>query len=117
LKPKARWKFNINLDRISCSIEEVSKYTPFDETVWISTCSATLQVWYQNFTGNVFTTHSELDTSGSTSIQSKYGDNFESAKFLKLWNTSLWNEHPRTKTDLRFDKATLVNEIYTPAGT
>jgi hypothetical protein len=44
LRPKPhRNSTFINLDRIRCSVQEVSNYTPSDETIWKSIRSATLQ--------------------------------------------------------------------------
>ncbi|KAJ7278743.1 hypothetical protein C8J57DRAFT_1059528 [Mycena rebaudengoi] len=44
LHPKTEWKSTfMNLDRIQCSVEEISKYTPSDEMVWKSVRSVTLQ--------------------------------------------------------------------------
>ncbi|KAJ7926692.1 hypothetical protein B0H13DRAFT_1599414 [Mycena leptocephala] len=39
----------VNLDRIRCSIEEISHYTPSDEAIWRSTRSVTLQRMTREF--------------------------------------------------------------------
>ncbi|KAJ7708639.1 hypothetical protein B0H17DRAFT_1030346 [Mycena rosella] len=44
LRPKPHHKYtSINLDRICCSVEEISKYTPTDEMIWKSIRTMTLQ--------------------------------------------------------------------------
>lgn len=44
LRPKPHRKSTfINLDQIPCSVQEISKYTPSDETIWRSIRSVTLQ--------------------------------------------------------------------------
>ncbi|KAJ7839656.1 hypothetical protein B0H13DRAFT_1650072 [Mycena leptocephala] len=44
LRPRPYRKFTFtNLDRIRCSVQEISQYTPSDEVIWRSTRSVTLQ--------------------------------------------------------------------------
>jgi hypothetical protein len=44
LQPKPQRKSTfINLDRIRCSVQEISKYTPSDETIWRSIWATTFQ--------------------------------------------------------------------------
>jgi hypothetical protein len=76
----------ISLDRIRCSVLEISKYTPTDEAVWRSIRDMTLQRLKRDFCGNAYTTVSELETFGHTLIHLKTGGDVRSVKFLKRWN-------------------------------
>ncbi|KAJ7814472.1 hypothetical protein B0H13DRAFT_1514350, partial [Mycena leptocephala] len=50
LQPAPYRKFTfVNLDRIRCSVEEISHYTPSDEAIWRSTRSVTLQRMTREF--------------------------------------------------------------------
>ncbi|KAJ7267563.1 hypothetical protein B0H12DRAFT_994789, partial [Mycena haematopus] len=48
LKPHRNTTF-VNLDRVRCSVEELSGYTPSDEAIWKSIRSVTLQRLHREF--------------------------------------------------------------------